>query len=561
MQTFIKNTILGFLFTFLSISLVVAQSDNCEMLLDDALSALEDNCDTTGRNEACYGFDQVEASFLVDIEDDFFTQPADTSAVADLETIRTAPLNLESNVWGVAVMNIQADLPNTLPGQNATFILMGDVEVENAVNPNDAFQGSEGIDVTVNVPAGANVRSGASTNFNVVGGVQNGQILIADGLSQDGEWLRVLYRDRPAWISYSVINNTNPAIPDLPILTDNLQTPMQSFYLRTGVGQPECEEVPEDILLVQGPENIEISFTVNGADVTVGSTVGLRTLIGEDGLHLLEAIAFAGEINFMGQILYPGQKSQVCLGNTDNRGLDGQNNDLIVTCDASDPEFADDFEDWCNLENLPASIMNYRLSNICSFFASQQTGANGAGFSSTNCEGFIIPPQQVIATDFALDWADVTGATSYVVAVHDETATEVHAFPTTASILYTNGGAWPGSGFVDVRVYTNGEYQCYARLNFTRLADPNQGLSGDTFAATRGACTQIGFVPIWQATVSWQNAPDTPVTIDWNDFNITQSTNENQTSGSFTITSQPSANGFNWIKVSALGEIINVPGC
>lgn len=557
-----KNTIWGLLLALLSISLVVAQSDNCEALLDDALSALEDNCDATGRNQACYGFDQVEASFLLDVDDAFFTQPADTSAVADLETIRTVPLDLENNVWGVAIMNIQADLPNTLPGQNATFILMGDVEVENAVNPDDAFQGSDGIDVTVNVPAGANVRSGASTNFNVVGGVQNGQSLIADGLSSDGEWLRVLYRDRPAWISYSVIDNTNPAIADLPVLTDELQTPMQAFYLRTGIGQPECEDAPENILLVQGPEDIEISFTVNGADVTVGSTLGLRTLIGEDGLHFLEAIAFAGEINFMGQILYPGQRSRACLGNADSRGLDGQDNDLIITCDASDPEFADDFEDWCTLENLPASIMNYRLINICNFFASQQqTGANGAGLASTNCDGFTVPSQQVIATDFAFDWTDVSGATGYVVAVHDETGTEVQAFPTIASILYTNGGTWPGSGFVDVRVYTNGEYQCFARLNFTRTADPNQGLSGDGFVARRGACTQIGFVPIWQATVSWQNAVDTPVTIEWNDFNITQSANQNQTSGSFTITSQPSANGFNWIKVSAGGETINVLGC
>jgi hypothetical protein len=238
----------------LSVALVMAQT-NCPELVSQALEAVDANCNAAGRNEACYGYDQVEASFLVDVADDFFSQVAAISPVADIETIRTAPLNTETGVWGVAVMNIQADLPNTIPGQSVTFVLLGDVEVENAVAPDEAFVPSEGMEVTVNIPSGANVRSGPGTNFNVVGGLQNGQTVLADGLSEDGQWLRVAYRERPAWLSLSVVVE-NAALAELPTLTAELQTPMQAFYLRTGIGEPECEEAPDNGLLVQGPENI-----------------------------------------------------------------------------------------------------------------------------------------------------------------------------------------------------------------------------------------------------------------------------------------------------------------
>ncbi|MEL6308105.1 MAG: hypothetical protein AAFQ52_08170, partial [Chloroflexota bacterium] len=59
--------------------LIVTAQTNCAALLDDALFAVEDNCGDTGRNEACYGFDQVEASFISTIDDTTFSQPTNSS--------------------------------------------------------------------------------------------------------------------------------------------------------------------------------------------------------------------------------------------------------------------------------------------------------------------------------------------------------------------------------------------------------------------------------------------------------------------------------------------------
>src|SRR5687768_16504279 len=93
-----RKGMLGLLLTLLSVGIIIAQT-NCPELVQEALLAVDENCTATGRNEACYGYDQVEASFLVSVEDNFFTQPSNIAAVADLETIRTAPLNTETGVW------------------------------------------------------------------------------------------------------------------------------------------------------------------------------------------------------------------------------------------------------------------------------------------------------------------------------------------------------------------------------------------------------------------------------------------------------------------------------
>jgi LysM repeat protein len=361
MQRLVRKAIFGLGTALLSVAIVLAQANNCPELVNDALEAMDNNCAETGRNQACYGYDQVEASFLVDVDNDFFSEPADVADVAEIETIRTAPLSVEDNSWGVALLNIQADLPNTIPGQNVTFILLGDVEVENAVAPEDAFEPSDGITITIAVDS-ANVRSGVGSNFNVLGGVRAGDSLEADALSEDGVWLRVAFEGRPAWIERSIVEE-NADIDELPTLTEDSNTPMQAFYLRTGIGQPECEEASDNALLVQGPENVEIELTVNGANVRLGSS-GALTIVMVGGQPFLRVAVFDGQFVVDGVTIPAGQQSLVCLGDEDSRGLDGESNDLSVTCPPSPPEPIDpnDFiSSWCLLEEISIELLNYAL--------------------------------------------------------------------------------------------------------------------------------------------------------------------------------------------------------
>lgn len=512
------------LMALLSVAIVVAQSD-CSALMNEAFSALDENCNTAGRNEACYGYNRVEASFLSQIDASTFSQPQDIASVADIATIRTAPLSSSDNTWGIALMNIQANLPDTLPGQSVTFILMGDVEVENAVAPEDAFDPNDGIEVVIATPNGANVRSGAGLNYNVIGGATVNSILMADGLSEDGEWIRVIYNDRPAWISHVTVEE-NLAISELPILTSDLNTPMQAIYLRTGVGQPECAEAPDDLLLVQGPENIEIEISVNGADISLGSSGAIR-VIEIDGVQYLEIIVFDGQFTTDGQTITAGQRSIMCLSDADSLGLDGEANDRIVSCPASVPETipTDEFgENWCVMEDVPDNILNYGLEVLCPGEtppppppADDETpGGTTSEVEGVDCSSFTITTPEIVASDFVLSWTQAPGASEYHVAVFDSGGNEISTITgiTGTSVGVNGGDGFAGSGSVHVRAFLNGEYACVTTLSYSsRTPDPNEPVGGyGTFGAILVECLEYGGGDMHSVVVSWSGATD-PITL------------------------------------------------
>lgn len=249
----------------------------CPNLVTLALEALEENCTGIGRNSACYGYDLVRASFNDSVPEDFFTLPSDTSGLTALSTLRTAPLDPETGRWGISLINAQANVPNTLPGQAVTFLLLGDTEIENRVDPADAVIPVEPVLVTVRVNGGANVRSGPSTNFNRIGVIQDGTQIGADGRNEAGDWLRIGVDNQPGWISRSLTLAEDESLIDaLPVMSEESFTPMQAFYFSTGIGQSICNEAP-DALVIQGPQELQVNLEINGAEITIGSTVVLQS--------------------------------------------------------------------------------------------------------------------------------------------------------------------------------------------------------------------------------------------------------------------------------------------
>ncbi|MFZ4815050.1 MAG: hypothetical protein ACOYL5_10990, partial [Phototrophicaceae bacterium] len=114
----------------------------CIGIVNDALLAIEDNCNTQLVNSVCYGYNHVMTTFFNPQIEGFFTLPGHTSPLADIQTLHTAPMNDARQEWGVAVIKARADIPDTLPGQAVTFLLMGDTEVSsdpNGTTPMQAF--------------------------------------------------------------------------------------------------------------------------------------------------------------------------------------------------------------------------------------------------------------------------------------------------------------------------------------------------------------------------------------------------------------------------------------
>ncbi|MGB1285139.1 MAG: hypothetical protein ACPG7F_01285 [Aggregatilineales bacterium] len=348
---------------------VLAQQSNCPVLVEEALSRADDNCNDLDRNAACYGYNLVSASFVDDVDDDFFASPADRSPIEDLRSLTTFPFDENSEQWGIALMSLQANLPNTIPGQAVTFVLMGDVEVENATAPEDNFQPADAIMIQTNLNAA--LRSGPSPANNTRDIIPAQTTVGADAISADGRWLRVVYNDIPGWI-LRTYTSADDMLLDLPVLDGEQFTPMQAFYLRTTPAQTSCEEAPESVLVLQTPEDLSVDLQVNGADFQVGSTVVIEILPPGNSMKITvldgHVILFANEFMTSNIDLYTGQSSTICLSPPDDLGQDGNSNDRLITCGWSPP---DDIlqtslaSQYCTLEQLPIPLLFYPIDLEC----------------------------------------------------------------------------------------------------------------------------------------------------------------------------------------------------
>lgn len=319
---------------------------SCPALVQQALDSVGGNCGDLARNSACYGYDDVLATFEAGTDAVTFQAPSDRAGLTTLASLGTSPMDVTLEKWGIALMSLQANLPETLPGQNTVFMLLGNTQVENAVAPEDAFAGGTVVNVLTRSAAGLFAESDSASD--VVSAVPGNVDLQADARTANGEWVRVAYNGVPGWVTRNVLED-KPEIETLPVLTADTFTPMQAFYLRTNITGTDCTEAP-DSLVVQGPENLKVSIRANGADIQLGSTIGLRVLGSSSELQSLFAPYYA-EIGMVTRflelfvldgeaVLYPGTpqelhipagyRTYICLSETDNLGMDTVDNDREV---------------------------------------------------------------------------------------------------------------------------------------------------------------------------------------------------------------------------------------
>ncbi|NWG18233.1 MAG: LysM peptidoglycan-binding domain-containing protein [Chloroflexi bacterium] len=346
-----------FLFVFAAALLVVMPQpaltqtggDTCPAVVEQALAQLGDNCASLERNSACYGFNRIEATFVESVPADFFTRPADRTALVTLASLRTSPLDTDSGEWGMAVIKAQANVPDTLPGQAVTFLLLGDTEVENAVEPAAAA----GQSISIITQADTTARSEPSESGQIIAALPAGSVLQADALSTDGQWLRVQTPAGLVWIPRQAVNQTD-TLDSLPAEDAARLTPMQAFYFRTAPGQTTCNQAPS-VLAIQSPEGISVDLTVNGANIRLGSLIVLRTL--PPG-NIMQITVISGQV-----ILNPGTPDEIiipagytsthCLADPDNLGIDGESDNQPVgeDCDWTEPTPAspEDQAEWASI--------------------------------------------------------------------------------------------------------------------------------------------------------------------------------------------------------------------
>jgi hypothetical protein len=403
-----------------------AQGDDaCPVFVEQALALADESCAGLGRNEVCYGHSQVEA---LDWQDDplaDFEAPGAVTDVSTLAALTTSPLMVADDEWGVAVMSLQADLPDSLPGQAVTFVVFGDVSLRSEVVPGEAAPVAEPV-CLARASAGVNLRAGPGTADAVVGGMAAGDALPIIGRTDAGDWLQVAVDGDTAWVAASVV------IEDCGDAADIAYTaPMQAFFLETGFGDPACAEAPRDGLLVQAPQQTTVHFRVNGVEVAVGSTAYLTAAPGDR----LSVATFDGAVT----VTSGGESIEVEPGFQVLAAADTPPEDpqpyAIEQVEAAPVDLLPD-PVTVPIPAAAAPASGQPTSTPAGASTDETTGAipSDAGPTGSGGGGTSLPPEQVLAT------VTVSGTSDCVDSGFAVTAGQIY-------LLAASGGVNPCAGF------------------------------------------------------------------------------------------------------------------
>ncbi len=317
---------IAYLFVLLCFTTAIAQDATCGPFVQKAMDTVQQGCARTGRNQACYGFTALDATPREGVTGFNFAKDGDLVSVADIESMRLSALNNSSSTWGIALMKLQANLPDTLPGQNVTFLMFGDVTLQNGVTPPAAGQ-----TVLAAAKSAANVRGTPSTNGGIVGALASGQQVNASGRNEDSSWLRVnLAGSRQGWVFASLLTITGD-VSTLPVV-DSLEAaptnPMQAFYFQTGIQQTTCAAAPADGILIQTPKGTaKIDLRANDVDIQLGSTAFLQSQ--RSSLMSVSVVEGEGRITANGKTVIVPAGAQVFIP---------VNSDMHASGSPSDPQ-------------------------------------------------------------------------------------------------------------------------------------------------------------------------------------------------------------------------------
>ncbi|MBE2268849.1 MAG: hypothetical protein IAE80_11505 [Anaerolinea sp.] len=322
------------------------------------------------RNTACFGSSRIDYTrFTEAYPDDYFTSPGDRADLTTTQTIQTGAFDLANESWGVDVMNVQANLPNALEGNGVVYIQLGGVEIENDVQPENAVILPEtGTSITALSAVQMLTDPPQRPAAEFITTVPAGSVLSADAVDELGDSVRVIYQNRPGWVSRTALDQTVD-LSALPAIGPESFTPMQSFYFRVGIGGVSCTDAPS-LLFVQGPAGIPVDIRVHKQNIRIESSVIFRTLPPGDQLgDAFELVTLSGLVRInpgtpQEVIVPPGYASQVPFcPEFESLGIEGDTDEKADCGDWSPPRPLSGAElDALDItELIPLELLNYRV--------------------------------------------------------------------------------------------------------------------------------------------------------------------------------------------------------
>ncbi len=251
----------------------------CPDIVRAAFDLTQRVCDGTGRNQACYGHILLDAEFQQGATTASFEREGDIANVADIQSLRISAMDLASEAWGVALMRLQASLPDAQSDQSITMLAFGDVQLDNAMSR------ARLMTVTAEATANVNIRQRPTLGALVVGQLAPGETATATGRLEDGSWIRIRQPRTgiSGWVFADLLASED-TVADLDAVGDAAQYygPMQAFVFRSGYDDALCPEAANSGILIQTPEGVgKITLLVNEVDIQLGSTVFFQAQPGE----------------------------------------------------------------------------------------------------------------------------------------------------------------------------------------------------------------------------------------------------------------------------------------
>jgi hypothetical protein len=259
----------------IGISFGTIAQEVCPTIVNMALDAVDNLCSNIGRNQVCYGNGLIIATQR--IPNNQFSQVGDTDDLDNIEQLTLSPINESNNEWGVVWVKMQANLPNSAPGQAVNMLLFGGVRLQSSV---EAYP-----NVSAQTTGNARIRREPNTTGNnIITAIPANTNIALVGRNATNDWFVTNSADEVGWVSAQVLSiagdtSTLALIEgELPIF----QTPMQAFVFNSGVGGSPCAETPPNGILIQTPQGMgEIQLTINGIEVSLGSTAFVQAQAGE----------------------------------------------------------------------------------------------------------------------------------------------------------------------------------------------------------------------------------------------------------------------------------------
>jgi hypothetical protein len=283
----------------------------CTDLVAEALAATNLVCESAGRNSACYGHPELSAQPQDGIQAFDFDSVGDVVNVSEVNSLRLSALDVDAELWGVALLKLQANIPDENP-ENLSLLLFGDVQVRNLIETPVLLSGR------LNSTGNANIRREPSNQGFVIGTLAEDTELVLRGRSLDDNWIYVDLPgslDQRGWIARDLIRSEDD-LSKLRVVRPGLTQygPMQAFYLRTGPRQSTCAEASNDGVLIQTPEGVaEIRLWINEVKIRLGSTAFIQAQSGSG--MVVKALEGAARVEALGveQVAVEGQAITVPL--------------------------------------------------------------------------------------------------------------------------------------------------------------------------------------------------------------------------------------------------------